>query len=126
MTKALDAALADIGAGLPHHLLGQTLARDELPASLHTITPDMQRALLHALNSDRLDWHGRQGWHASTSRLTPPIGDATIGALHARDLVVIVSRGKFKKHCRISERGQWFARTINSRLLARVGKVLAK
>lgn len=125
MTAAsIQAALDDIAAGVPHFHLGQLLRPDEPPAVIWDLKPDMRRALTLALDSDRLDWFGRKGWRPASSEVSPQIGDVTIHALAARGLVVVVARSKFKKHARITERGQWHARTINSAILKRIKESL--
>jgi hypothetical protein len=106
-------------------LIGQVLAEGEQPATSAPALPlPQQRALTLCLKAERLDYCRRLGWqHPKGSQR---VMSRTVDALVRDGLMVIVRRSQFKRHARLTSRGDWYARTLVTDLMARVRSIIAE
>lgn len=106
-----------------HPLVGMLLAAGEMPARITAeITPAQRTALLLCLDADRIDFVGPRGWRHPT--IATMIAPATIRALAAAKLMIVITRSKFRTHARLTARGHWYARTIATERAA-CGRIIA-
>lgn len=109
----------------PLFLVGQMLAAGEAPASgTGSIPLRQRRALELCLAGERLDYRRRNGWQHPQGSVR--IHNATITALATKGMIVVINRGTFKKHARLTARGIWIARTLVTEKIETVRRICAE
>ncbi len=99
-------------------IAGLTLAAGETPArGAAQLTAPAKTALQLCLAADRLDYRRRCGWQPPGAEHAR-VYDITIHSLTAAGLMTVISRGRFRKHARLTARGIWYARTLYSAALS--------